>query len=559
MLAAWFQQSHNSRLPLRVGVMLDALTVPRYAAQVIEDIAGSSVARIALVVLGPRHPAVPSDGAPASLLRLYEQFDRPPHPDNDPLEPVDVAGPLGHVETLRVETAATIARTNAATLAADVQRHQLDVLLSFTAIEPSGDVLGAATHGVWAFRFGGATPGAEAPDYFWDVREGRPLSSARLVRLGHPEERTTTLAECVVDTEPGLSVAANRPKPYWGSNTFVIQMLQVLHQRGGDVAGPRGPLAFDAIEGQAARRPTNTDVAGWIGPAIVRKAVHRLTHRGRVRHWQLAIRRGARPMPAGTGPPVTTDFTWIASPLGRFFADPFLLEHEQRTWVLFEDYDHVERRGRLSAAPIDGGSLGEVMPMLARPYHMSYPCVFRAGGDLFMVPETGGNGSVELYRCRKFPSDWVFERELFHGRAVDSTVWIEDGVFWFFVTVVEPRGHATQLWLFSADAIDAPWRLHPATPLSADVRNSRNAGAVFRLDGRLIRPSQDGSGRYGRRFGFNEITRLTPDGYAERPLVMVDPPTGFVGTHTYARSGEIEMIDGCVLLEPDDPRLSKPR
>jgi hypothetical protein len=155
-------------------------------------------------------------------------------------------------------------------------------------------------------------------------------------------------------------------------------------------------------------------------------------------------------------------------------------------------------------------------------------------------------GRVELYRCTRFPNQWRLERELLRAFAVDTTVWVEDGVYWFFVTHWEPRGNAIQLWLYFASALDGAWRPHPASPISTDVRYARGAGAVFRHRGRLFRPSQDCSGEYGRSVTLNEIVVMDLEFYREEPRVMLQPGwmKGLVGTHTYNRAGAVEVIDG---------------
>jgi hypothetical protein len=183
--------------------------------------------------------------------------------------------------------------------------------------------------------------------------------------------------------------------------------------------------------------------------------------------------------------------------------------------------------------------------VLERPYHLSYPCVFVESGELFMIPETSENRTIELYRCRRFPEDWSLEAVLRRDLAVDTTVWMGQERYWFFTTRLEPRSHSSQLWLYSATTLTGDWTSHPSNPISMDVRNARGAGGIVRQDDRLYRPSQDCSIRYGRAFALNEILELSAERYAERPVVTVHPPSGMVGTHTYARFGATEMVDAC--------------
>jgi hypothetical protein len=293
--------------------------------------------------------------------------------------------------------------------------------------------------------------------------------------------------------------------------------------------------------------PDNGEMVRWLGPAIAKKTWRRLTGGAEVDHWRLAIRRGGARLAATTGEPDVGGFQWLEAPPGHFHADPFLLEHDGKTWTFFEDYDYGKKLGVIACAAVEGDRLGKAEVVLDRPYHLSYPHVFRDGGELYLIPETGANGTVELYRCEAFPGKWRLERELFRGKAVDTTVWIEDGVYWFFVTLQEPRGRAGQLWLFSAPSLTGQWTPHPANPISTDVRNCRGAGAIFRAGGRLYRPSQDCGGVYGRSFTLNEITAWTAGAYKERPHVTVNPVWGkkWIGTHSYAQAGDIEIIDGC--------------
>ena len=73
---------------------------------------------------------------------------------------------------------------------------------------------------------------------------------------------------------------------------------------------------------------------------------------------------------------------------------------------------------------------------------------------------------------------------------------------------------------------------------------------MFRHHDKLFRPSQDCSRHYGGSFTLNEIVVLDRRQYQEKQHVTVNPVWGsnWVGTHTYGRSGDIEIIDGCARL-----------
>ena len=68
---------------------------------------------------------------------------------------------------------------------------------------------------------------------------------------------------------------------------------------------------------------------------------------------------------------------------------------------------------------------------------------------------------------------------------------------------------------------------------------------MFRQDGKLMRISQDCSGRYGSSFSFREIAAMTKTEYNETLLQTVEPwSKSFCGTHTYDHCSSIEVVDG---------------
>jgi hypothetical protein len=62
----------------------------------------------------------------------------------------------------------------------------------------------------------------------------------------------------------------------------------------------------------------------------------------------------------------------------------------------------------------------------------------------------------------------------------------------------------------------------------------------------LIRPSQDCSKAYGGALVFSEVLALSETEYDERPIARLDPGwvRGNLGTHTYTRTEQFEVIDG---------------
>jgi hypothetical protein len=286
---------------------------------------------------------------------------------------------------------------------------------------------------------------------------------------------------------------------------------------------------------------------------MTRAAGGRLLDSCRRGQWFIAFRRSANdrsaPLELFRFQPL-----WPAS--DRFWADPFPVRHQDRDWILFEDYSYRSRRGYISAIELDGsGRAAQPLTALERPYHLSHPFLFRHRGVLFMVPESAQNRSVEAYRCLRFPDQWTHEANLLEGeRAVDATLHCDGERWWMFVNVApEHARHAhDELWLYHAESPLGPWQPHQRNPVKSDARSARPAGCLFEQSGGLYRPAQDCTIRYGHSIVVNRIERLSPTEFSERYAWRIEPRwrKGVVATHTLNVVDSMAVVDGMRWLYP---------
>ena len=567
MHASFYFNSSSERPPLRIGVLLNSGFQHAWVAEVLEHISRSNFARLELVVYNGEQDAKRSKlGKAIDFLRdekkrrsllfnLYARWDRRQIAGpRDPFRETDCSALLKDVESIAVIPFRKrfVHRFPEDDLCR-IRQKNLDVLIRFGFNILRGEILEAARHGVWSYHHGDNDFYRGGPPYFWEMVEGNPISGAMLQLLTEDLDAGRVLYKGFFATQQGLSWSRNRVQPYWGASSFIIQKLRQLHQQGWEAVERERP-APAPYQGRVKlyTTPTNRQMAHWLGPRLAGAALawvmSPLRHL-RIDHWTLAIHRGSRTHLTAGSAADPGRFRWIQSPRGHFYADPFLFSHGGKPWMFFEDFDYATRRGAIACGEVlaDGG-LAKAAPVLERPYHLSYPCIFRAGKEIYMVPETRANGTVEIYRCERFPDKWEIAKVLLNASAVDTTVLSEGGIHWFFVTLREPRGGGLQLWLYYSADILGDWISHPANPISTDIRSSRGGGAIYREGERLIRPSQDCSGNYGRSFTLNEILVLNREEYRERPYCTVEAPKEMIGTHTYSRLDDIEAIDGCAVL-----------
>ena len=67
--------------------------------------------------------------------------------------------------------------------------------------------------------------------------------------------------------------------------------------------------------------------------------------------------------------------------------------------------------------------------------------MFERDGEVWMIPESCGAGSIDLYRAPHFPGDWRREATLVDDVvASDATLFERGGAWWMFATVRDGGG-----------------------------------------------------------------------------------------------------------------------
>jgi len=263
-------------------------------------------------------------------------------------------------------------------------------------------------------------------------------------------------------------------------------------------------------------------------------------------HWRVGWRRTAGGFPAdGLG----AGWTDLPDDGLRFYADPFPVMWRDRTFLFVEEFPHLTGKGVISVVEMGPqGPMGAPVPVLERPGHLSYPNVFERDGEMWMIPESGSAGTIDLYRATDFPGGWKLERTLVAGVcANDATLCQRDGEWWMFATVRDGEGSfSDSLWLWSAPDFRGPWTAHPLNPVMIDAASARPAGRMFEQGGALWRPVQDCRRGYGAAMALARVDRLDEGGFAQTIAAVLRPGAGWPGrrVHSYNEAGGFEFIDG---------------
>jgi len=403
---------------------------------------------------------------------------------------------------------------------------------------------GLARYGVLTVRFGSR----QGPLPFWDeVASSRPTSAAAIYWHDSSFDRGRMVRKVETSTVQGLYFTMNAAEPV-AAVTQTLAGLCVEIQRDAQATEERFRRCPEEPVGPAHRHYPSTFEAGrFIARKLWRSASLRWQSRRRGHpEWFVALRPNSGPSIASPDRDGLAGFREVPLPPGSdWLADPFLIEVDGTTWLFVEEIPLGVSRGRLSCMRLSqDGSCSGTTVVMERSYHLSYPCVIPANGELFLLPESYDAKLVDLYRFTRFPDRTELVSTLLAGLGlVDTTPVFLNDRWYFFTTTVEPF---IETLLFSSASLGGPWTLHPSSPVSGSVRNGRSAGHLFWERGRLFRPTQDCSVRYGYAMTVNEVTRLTPTDFEEHPVARVLPTwmPGPLGTHTWNQSSAFQVVDG---------------
>lgn len=398
--------------------------------------------------------------------------------------------------------------------------------------------------GIWACRFGVSSSDPKEAIGVREVVERNPVTSVRLnVRLNG---RDIALSESHIMTDK-RSIYRNRNNLYWKSVHFILGNVERLAS-----AGPDEVFAESALEPSPSNAGSDAPFTGWRTAGFLMRHFasfvrDRLARLFFIDQWIVLVaeNRLAQDM---------EHYREIAPPKNKAWADPFMVRRDGRHFLFVEELPDPNGKGHVSVIRTDGESFSEPAPILNLPVHLSYPFVFEYEGRHYMIPETRLNRTVALYECIEFPDKWVHKTNLMeHVDAVDTTLFYHGNVWWLFTSLLHDRDrlyasdlYYDRLFLFYSDSpFSDRWTPHPMNPVVEDVRSARPAGRVYVRHGKIIRPSQDGSVRYGYGFRLNEIIRLTPTEYEERMFEIRRPDwdKSILATHTFNRDESFTVID----------------
>jgi len=397
-------------------------------------------------------------------------------------------------------------------------------------------------YGLWYIVFGNEDYAADSPPAFWEVMDDNAVTGSSLCVY---VRGTTKLAYSGTTRSIPYSVKNNFNSIAWKSASYLPLRLSSLEDLG---ALYTSSLPEVAVRTHKRKKPGNLqmlllfakNIGGYLGYKIKSKL-----NKGRFTILYSMTTFNIQNLKS---------VSWRSITLPKndtFYADPFVVEEEGINYIFYEEMDRAKNKAHISLISINqNGKLGSPKIILDKPYHLSYPFVFKHDGIYYMIPETASNKTVELYRTTSFPEQWEFVMNLMEDvELLDVTLHFANNKWWMFANSSNHPFVSTndQLFLFSSnDLFSKTWAPHPQNPIATQAANCRPAGRLFTIDGVLYRPAQNNaSQQYGYGLKINQIELLSETEYKEKEVCDLHPETfGLKACHHLDFSSTLIVSDG---------------
>ena len=430
----------------------------------------------------------------------------------------------------------------------EIKKSDLDIIVNLCSYNPEGTILALPKYGIWSYQIGTKVKKFNYPPGFWEVFNRHPETEVLLQVLATKEENCKTLYRSYSLTD-NLSVARSLNSLYWKSCSFLPKKIEELYQEGAQqffakLTGIDNESPI--INGQSDEIPTNLKMLRiWFLFNLERwkKAVYGLYY---LEQWMLLFEFRTVQDTFGK----FQQFRKILPPKDRFWADPFIIAKNNLYYIFIEELLYKDDKGFISVIEMDKqGNYKKPVKVLEEDYHLSFPFLIEHEGNIFMIPETKNNNSIQIYRSVEFPNKWELEMKLIENiKAVDTVIYYHDDKYWLFTNKITNNGasfHDELFLYYSKNLLTQDWISHPQNPIVSDVKNARQAGGLFEYKGHLYRPSQNCSHRYGYGMKMNKILEMNMNSYVEETVdsVIPDWDPHIQATHTINTSTDLTVID----------------
>ncbi len=424
-----------------------------------------------------------------------------------------------------------------------VKKHNLDIILRHEFNIIRGEILRASKHGIWSFHHADNSINRGGPAGFWEIALKQPSVGVTLQKLTPELDGGFVIDKAFFNTH--WSHAKTNLSVLEGSVSVLFKNIKKLQT--GDFNPKKSLVYYNPLYKTPGPGVTLKYMLNFYS-VLMGKIAERINYRifgTRYYCWTLFIGKG--------------DFLHatlfrlqpVELPRHEFWADPFIFNFQDESYIFFENYDYRTKKGKISCGKINKTKLVDIVDVLEKDYHLSYPFVYSENEDIFLMPETHENNRLEIYKCLEFPSKWELHTTAFEGeRVTDASFYTDKNKNrWLFVNkevdINSPMDSELYIYKVNSQNLE-DMEPHKNNPVIINSKVARNGGSIFEFENEIYRPSQANvEGIYGRGLNINKIKKLTIDEYLEETITTTYPNfhKGLISMHHLHQSNGIFVID----------------
>jgi len=419
----------------------------------------------------------------------------------------------------------------------------LDFIILFSGFNNiKGEILNSCKYGVWLYYSCDTEKYRGIPPCFWEIYNNDNVTGVTLQKLTSKSEDNIILRKGFYKTL-NYSYSRNLENAYFQSAKLAKEVCVDLQNC--NTGYIDNYSASNKV--RANSKPNNTEFTKFSFKILKNKVIKIFRNLFVSEQWNIGYINSS-----------IKDFlkndkrfkiNWLLHPSKKeYFSDPFVIRLNNSLFVLFENFNFNKNKANISSININSKiDKKEIKLCMEKPYHLSYPFVFRYNNETYMIPEACVINKVVLYKAKNFLSGWQKVSVLIENfPAVDTTLFNFKGRWWLTCTS-KLDGPDLRLFIYYSKDLLGPWLPHKKNPVKTDIRSSRPAGNIIKYNDSLIRPAQDCSKTYGGRIVLNKINKLTPFEFSEETIKYIEPfrkDRFNKGIHTINSIGNTVVFDG---------------
>lgn len=425
----------------------------------------------------------------------------------------------------------------------EIEKYNLDIILRHEFNIIRGELLNVPKYGIWSFHHGDNSINRGGPPGFWEIVLKQTSVGVTLQKLTPELDGGLVIDKAFYNRH--WSVIKTSQDIFEGSVSILFKNIKNLQNK------TFNPKSSELYFNPLYKAPNLGFVLRYsfnFYSTLIRKILQLINYQifgTRYNCWTLFIGKGS-----------FLDSTLyrlkpVKMPKNEFWADPFIFKHKDKDYIFFENYNYKSKKGKISCGRVNNSQLIDVVDVIEKEYHMSYPFIFKEDNNIFLIPETSENNRLEIYKCVDFPFNWELHSTVFEGeKIIDASIYIcKNKNKWLFLN--KPAGitapDSSDLYIYKVNSDDfKELEPHKNNPVIINSKVARNGGAIFEYKNETYRPSQANiEGIYGRGLNINKIKKLTIDEYIEETIIMAKPnfDKGLIAMHHLHQSNDFFVID----------------